>query len=371
MPYFSIGNSHTNQDDDDDDDDAADEKEKHDEKMKIEELMNGMNFCEWKFEEDMTFTLPVSPKLKHAEQSQLVISLWDDDIVVIKPRVSRQRSTVSESLSRSRSELSGSIGVLSENLSPSASRSPSRSPSRSDQSASPVRFRRSVNGTSVYSGCVRLPLWTLLHLRDGVYSLPIIHNTVNNAFEDSINSGGVQTKQSNYVIGYITLRIRLKYPKWDHIQPFIPKVCTRKVQVLSAVDLPLINNQKPSCSCHIVLKHSNCIKKKSSIIKFNHSPIWNDAICEVLIDQTLVAIIIIEIYHTSDTDRKEFCIGEVNIPCEVLLRPPKKPIDLFLQLTMKKSPVDAKFTTSGCVKVQISELTDQQCGDALLPQSRR
>jgi hypothetical protein len=95
-------------------------------------------------------------------------------------------------------------------------------------------------------------------------------------------------------------------------------------------------------------------KAKSMTINSNVSPIWPQTQVEISIDIQNPIEITIMVYHIDVHDKREICIGQVDIPFETLLRPPNDNVDLFLAPAKKNPPKKYKFIVGGSVSLLIS-----------------
>jgi Ca2+-dependent lipid-binding protein len=185
-----------------------------------------------------------------------------------------------------------------------------------------------------FLGQVVLPFWTIIRLSNGAFTF------------------GLECREKGqFVRGTLSIAIQIKFPFWDSIVPHIPLISRRKVQVLSGNDFPKISGEFPSTKC--ILSYNGTIKIKTIVSASEQNPVWPVAQCEVLVDANVSADMQLEVYHVDNIEQKEFCIGEVAIPFEYLLRPPNESFDVFLGPPAKLPPRKYKYAVSGSVHIQI------------------
>ena len=102
--------------------------------------------------------------------------------------------------------------------------------------ATPTHRHRTATA-ALYSGCVRLPFSSLLHLRDGVVTLPFLPPGA-----DPFITTRAQKHLPAYLRGSLTLRVTFVYPLWDDVKPIVPTVVARRIRIISADNLPLVTS---------------------------------------------------------------------------------------------------------------------------------
>lgn len=186
-----------------------------------------------------------------------------------------------------------------------------------------------------FLGQVKLPLQSLLCCHDGVFELAL---TPENKYQT--------------VKGTLTFSLRIKYPFWDSLRSNIPNKFPRKIKIISASNLPSINDNAPTTKCVIHFLGIN--KAKTIVVRSNSSPIWPQVQFELLVDLIHHLDVYLHLYHVDVEDRREIMIGQALIPFEVILRAPIDPIDITLEPPARMPPKKYKFVVNGSVKISIS-----------------
>jgi len=168
-----------------------------------EDLSKSLLVSRFAFDSHNTFNVRLPQRLELAEQTALTVALWDD-------------------------------GDIDEGLGTGANGARTATP------MSRERRKRAQQQNTLYSGCVRLPFSSLLHLRDGVVTVPFV------APGDDPALPRRGQRLPSYLRGSLTLRVSFVYPHWDHVRAYTPTVFARRIRVLSGDNLPVVDRLPPT-----------------------------------------------------------------------------------------------------------------------------
>ena len=191
------------------------------------------------------------------------------------------------------------------------------------------------NGQASFLGRISLTFHGLLRLFDGHVTLPLTPDA-----------------DHPYVNGTLTLGVSFVHPYWDRPQVHIPTKHARRLRIVSADELPHINDNTPSTKC--LIQVNGTTRAKSMLVSRTTNPVYGAMYCDMNVDVAHEVDVNIIMMHVDARDRREVCIGEVRVPFEFLLRPPAEAWDCWLGPASRPAPAKYLFTTSGSVKVMVS-----------------
>lgn len=188
-----------------------------------------------------------------------------------------------------------------------------------------------------FLGQVSFSFWSLFCLHYGSFTLQL----------------GPEIGNTDQVIkAKINLSVDIYSPLWDSVRCFSSPSIQRTLTVLHAQGLPKVNNALPSTKC--VVFYDGGIKVRTPLVLESIHPVWSPLpTLEVLLDYRDPKDIVIQIIYVDVAEKKEFCLGEVSLPFEFIVRPPSEPIELWLVEPFKSAPKGYSFLLDGSVTIQI------------------
>ena len=206
-----------------------------------------------------------------------------------------------------------------------------------------------------YLGGLMLPFPELLRLYCGRYTFFLLNNIDSDGHQVSSQPFHNHKINSDVWMGNITFALKFVFPFWDSSISLIPSKYTRRVHVLGASNLPLINGELPTTKC--VLSINGVVVLKSIVITGQTHPSYPRIMKDILLDVNQPPLITIEIFHVNVKNRKEIKLGEESVPIEYLLRPPKQSIDLFIgppkDESQRPKANEYSFALSGAIRVLV------------------
>jgi Ca2+-dependent lipid-binding protein len=200
-----------------------------------------------------------------------------------------------------------------------------------------------------FMGEIDIPFRGILRLQNGRFTMPL--------------SAGVDDNKNAYVRGSLTFDLSIAYAYWDTIYPHIPTKILRRITVLSAKNLPGINDLSPTTKG--VIQVEGFIKAKTQVSVKTSAPEWAPTDCVVVVDMHQPMEANVLVYHVDLAARKEFPIGQYSIPFELLVRPPKAAFDVPLHPPSKPPPKKYRFQVGGTVRISLT--SDDTATDAARP----
>lgn len=193
-----------------------------------------------------------------------------------------------------------------------------------------------------FLGQVSFSFWSLFCLHYGTFTLPLRPELSN---------------ITQFLKAKITFSVDIYSPLWDSVKSFSPPGIQRTVTVLRAQGLPRVNDALPSTKC--IVFYDGGIKVRSPLVLASMQPAWSPVpALSVQLDYRDPKDIIIQIVFVDVKEKREFCLGEVAIPFQFILRPPAEPMELWLTEPRKVAPKEYKFLLDGSLIVHIASSKD-------------
>jgi hypothetical protein len=188
--------------------------------------------------------------------------------------------------------------------------------------------------SSEFLGTLSLSYWSIICLHDGSFTFSLQQRS----FHDNVK-------------GQISIQLKLAYPFWDKTKTHSSDILARRIVVEGATDLPEINEELPCCKCVIFI--NGHVKCKSMLAIETINPVWAHTETSVNIRQSVPIEVMILVYHVDPIDRKEVCVGRVDLPFEFLLRPSTEIIKSYLGPPDRPMPRKYRCNLSGVVKIRV------------------
>ena len=185
-----------------------------------------------------------------------------------------------------------------------------------------------------FLGTLSLSYWSIVCLHDGSFTFSL-----------------QQRNSHDNVKGQISIQLKLAYPFWDKAKTHSSDILARRIVVEGAIDLPEINEELPNCKCVIFI--NGRVKCKSMLASETINPVWAHTEASVNIRQNVPIEVMILVYHVDHIDRKEVCVGRVDLPFEFLLRPSAEIIKSYLGPPDRPMPRKYRCNLSGVVKIRV------------------
>jgi hypothetical protein len=155
----------------------------------------------------------------------------------------------------------------------------------------------------------------------------------------------------------LQLKLQIKFPFWNATQMIRPSTYRRRIVVLNATNLPLINGSPPNCRA--VISINGIAIAKSALVSNHCNPTFLRLLTDIDIDLQEEVDVTVEITHFNTWNRKEVTIGYEEVPYEYLIKPPVEPLFLYLRNDSKYDMTNSnnkeyQFALSGSVKILIS-----------------
>eukprot|EP01032_Pedospumella_encystans_P016584 gene16584-18914_t len=108
---------------------------------------------------------------------------------------------------------------------------------------------------------------------------------------------GKDTSKVTCIRGTVTFRLAMLFPYWDSLQSIVPRTYLRKLTICGAVNLPLVDDEKPNTKC--VLIFDGAIKAKTIVMLNNVAPSWPRVDIDIVVDKDKPIEIMVVLYHVN------------------------------------------------------------------------
>ena len=189
-----------------------------------------------------------------------------------------------------------------------------------------------------FLGEVTFSFWSLLCLRYGIFTLQLA---------PQLSTPG------QFIKARITFSIDIHTPLWDGIHCYASPGIERKIVILNGKGLPKVNNLVPSTKC--ILMYDGGIKVRSPVVLSSFGPVWSPLpTLDVVMDFRNPKPVLVQVIYVDLVEKREFCLGEVTIPVDFILRPPAESTELWLGEPKKSAPKGYNFLLDGSVFVKVT-----------------
>ena len=199
-----------------------------------------------------------------------------------------------------------------------------------------------IYGQGEFLGFVELDFVSLLGLHGG-------------SFEFSLKPRDLSQR---YIKGSITFYLKFHVPIWDSITMDTPSILRRRIVILSCSELPEVNGSAPNTKCIVTI--NGIPEFTSDVVDNSSTPSFPQSSLDLFLKSPTDDMeVIFYLYHVDHQRKKDICIGQANMPSEMVLNPTKTPWTLVLAPPRKAPPKKYNLhLPSGAIKVDVKMTND-------------